>query len=800
MKRPCSVLLLFFCCAFPLEAQQTGATAAIDPPPAATYSGWDHETSLHLPRIDAEIQVDGELTEPVWGSAARLTGFSQYSPTDGTPASDSTVVLVWYSPSAIYFGIKAYEAHGAVHGTLANRDNIFSDDNVQIYLSTFNDGRQATVFAVNPLGIQADGTLVEIGRSNGNSPFGNAITGGREPIDLSPDYVFQSKGHITPWGYEVEVRIPFKSLRYQAAKSQDWGINIERDVQHDGTTETWTPAKRAAASFLAQSGTFTGLTGLHRGLVMDLNPELTGRRDGAPDPGTGAYGYSNTGPDIGGNVRWGITNNLTLNGAAKPDFSQVESDAVQLSFDPRQAIFYPEKRPFFLDGLEFFQSPYSLVYTRRIVQPVAAVKLTGKAAGTNLGVIAAVDDQADAVVPGHNPVFGILRAQRDIGAGSKLGILYTGRTDGPNSNQVGAVDGRFVFDKVYSAQFQVGLSHDVQGGAATDAPIWALSFRRAGRTFGWNAGFNGVSDKFRTGSGFITQAGIANALLDPSYTLYGGSNQWFQRVTADVSLGGVWQYEHLIHGQGLQTKQLHLNLNSVLKGGWQVGGGYFFESFGYDSGLYANYRLLVPNGPAVDTVQFTGQPTIGNSEWVVQVGTPTFRHFDANGFVLRGHDENYFEWASAHLIVMQAGLNWRPSGSLRVGATYSWQQVNRRTDGTLVNVGRVPRLTVEYQVSRPLFVRLVGQYIQNETDSLRDNSRTELPIYILQPNDSLQRAGPRKTELFHADVLLSYQPSPGTVFYAGYGSNQVEPAAFRFTDFTRINDGFFVKLSYLFRM
>ncbi|MFI5234231.1 MAG: DUF5916 domain-containing protein [Gemmatimonadales bacterium] len=765
-----------------------------------TYSGQAGQTTLHLPRLEAEAVIDGQLDEPVWAQAAVLSGFSQYSPTDGIPANDSTQVLVWYSPTAIYFGVRAYERHGQVHATLANRDNIFSDDNIQIYLSTFHDGRQATLFAVNPLGVQADGVLVESGRSNGNSVFGNPVTGGREPVDLSPDYVFQSKGRLTPWGYEIEVRVPFKTLRYQSAKVQDWGINIERDVQHDGTTQTWAPARRAAASFLGQSGTLAGISDIHRGLVMDLNPEVTGRRDGAPAPGGGAYAYSTTGPDIGGNVRWGISNNLTLNGTAKPDFSQVESDAGQLGFDPRQALFYPEKRPFFLDGLEFFQSPFQLVYTRQIVQPVAAVKLTGKAAGTNLGVIAAVDDEADGLVPGHNPVFGIVRAQRDLGAGSKIGVVLTDRTDGPDLNQVGAVDGRFNFAKVYTAQFQVGMSHDLEGGVVNDGPIWNVSFRRAGRTFGWNSGFTGISDKFHTGSGFISQAGVVNALLDPSYTVYGGQDQWFQRVTGDVSLGGVWQYQHLMHGQGLQTKQLHLNLTSVLKGGWQIGGGYFFESFGYDSGLFANYRLLVPNGGGVDTVHFTGQPTIPNSEFVVQVGTPAFRQFDASGFILRGHDENYYEWASGDLVVLQLGANWRPNANLRVGATYSWQQVNRRTDGTRVNVGRVPRLTVEYQVSRPLFVRVVGQYIQNETDSLRDNSRTELPIYLQQPNDSLVRAGPRKTDLFHADLLVSYQPNPGTVFYAGYGSNAVEPIGFRFQDFTRIDDAFFVKFSYLLRM
>jgi hypothetical protein len=309
-----------------------------------------------------------------------------------------------------------------------------------------------------------------------------------------------------------------------------------------------------------------------------------------------------------------------------------------------------------------------------------------------------------------------------------------------------------------------------------------------------------IADDFRVRSGFVGRAGVAEAMVDPSYSVYGPPGSPLQRATFDVVLDRTWQYQHLIHGLGRQDDKLHLNLNTVLSGGWGIGGGYFWESFGYDSTLFKNYRLLRPNGGGVDTVGYTGQPTIPNNEWVVQWSTPTFRQFDASGFFLRGHDENYYEWASANLKVMQLALNWRPSARLRVSGTYFWQQVNRRTDGTLVGIGRIPRLTVEYQVSRPVFVRLVGQYIQSETDSLRDNSRTELPIYIAQDDGTLARASAQKHDLFHADVLFSYQPNPGTVVYAGYGSNQVEPAAFRFQDFTRVNDGFFVKLSYLFRM
>src|SRR5918998_6508822 len=253
-----------------------------DPP--TTYDGRAGKLSVRAPRIEVEPEIDGKLEEAVWGEAAVLTGFSQFSPADGVPAADSTEVLVWYSPTAILFGIRAFEAHGSVHATLADRDRIGSDDHVQILLSTFNDGRQANVFGVNPFGVQSDGALVETGSTSGNG-FNNAVVK-REVADLSPDFVFQSKGRLTEYGYEVEVRVPFKSLRYQDAREQSWGFNVVRRVQHAGTEDSWTPARQASVSFLAQAGTLTGLADLRRGLVLDLNPVVTQHTAGAVDERT----------------------------------------------------------------------------------------------------------------------------------------------------------------------------------------------------------------------------------------------------------------------------------------------------------------------------------------------------------------------------------------------------------------------------------------------------------------------------------------------------------------------------------
>src|SRR5262245_2544743 len=453
--------------------------SATGAPVAVTYDGRARELEVPIPRLADAIEVDGNLSEPVWAQAAALGGFSRYAPVDGEPADAPTHVLVWYSPTAIHFGIRAEAPAGDVRATLADRDRITNDDHVLIFLDTFNDGRQALVFGVNPLGQQLDGALVEGVRTGGGFA---GLTSGREATDLSPDYVFQSKGRVTATGYEIEVSIPFKSLRYQSTDPQAWGLSVTRVTPSRGIEDSWTPARREGASFLSQSGRLTGLHDLRRGLVLDLNPVATTLVDGARDAGGWAYDASR--PEFGMNVRWGLNANLTVNGTVNPDFSTVESDAGQVQFDPRQAIFFPEKRPFFLDAIEQFTTPNNLIYTRRVVAPIAAAKVTGKVSGrTNLAYLSAVDDAALSATGEDHPVFNILRLQQDIFAKSRAALVYTDRVDGDRSNRVIASDARVVWKDIYSLNLQGALSRDDIGSAFRTAPLWQGVFARAGRRF-----------------------------------------------------------------------------------------------------------------------------------------------------------------------------------------------------------------------------------------------------------------------------------------------------------------------------
>lgn len=776
----------------------------------ATHDGRANQLAVRPPRVEAEIRVDGVLDEPVWSSAARLTGFSQFSPIDGVPAEDSTEVLVWYSPTAIHFGIRAHERHGAVNATLAERDRILSDDHVQVLLGTFNDGRQATVFGVNPLGVQLDGTLVESNQNRSGNNFGGPQAA-RDQADLSPDFVFQSKGRVMADGYEIELRIPFKSLRYQPGREQSWSVNVVRRVQHSGAEDSWSPARRASASFLAQSGTLEGLTELRRGLVLDVNPVVTQRTVGSRST-AGAWGYDGQRPEAGGNLRWGVTNNLTLNAAANPDFAEVESDAGQFNFDPRASVFFPEKRPFFLEGNDLFATPGNLVYTRRIADPVAAAKLAGKVSGTNVALLTAVDDERLSLgytgVPGEGsrPVFAVARLQRDLGAQSRIGATLTGREDGRFFNRVADVDGRLVFRRLYSISAQAAVSRTRQPLSATrdtvmTGPLWQAGVSRNGRQFGFTYSLNGNDESFRTLSGFVNRRGVAYGNVDHRFTRFHTNASFVQSVTLNPVVQLTWLHDRFEQRRDAIEKKLHLNTNAQLRGGWSAGASVLFETFGFDPSFYASrgYRILRAEG---DTLPFVGVPRLFNRDYLVTVNTPQFRTFNAGLFYLWGQDENFSEWSSGDIRWLTASANWRPTGKLRTELRYNLTTVHRSSDGTRVESSSIPRLKMEYQLTRAIFVRLVGEHNTYFRDALRDDTRTEAPLLV----------GGRRTYAFtdagfRGDALFAYQPTPGTVLFAGYGSSYAgfetdEPLAerTRASDLQRTGDAVFVKLSYLFRL
>ena len=782
---------------------------ATPPESGPVYHGRNRELAARPPRLADSVVIDGALTEAPWAQAALLTGFSRYAPTDGVPADDSTEVLVWYSPTAIHFGIRAWAQPGSVNATLADRDRIYSDDYIGIFLGTFNDGRQATVFAVNPFGVQGDGIVVERGATSGGG-FSGIVTG-REPTDIAPDYVFESKGRVTDFGYEVEIRIPFKSLRYQSARTQSWGINVIRRVQSRGYEYSWAPAERAAASYIAQFGTLEELTDLERGLVLDLNPVFTARSFGVRDAASGEFDRGSN-QELGGNVRLGLGSDWTLNATINPDFAEVESDAGQIVNDPRRALFFAERRPFFLDAIEQFTVPNQLIYTRRIADPVTAAKITGRRSGTSVAYLAALDDEGVSFTRTEKPIYNLLRVQRDLGRSSRLGLVYTDRIDGDHANRVLGIDGRLVWRTKYSAQFQVAGSHTAAPDAdARTGTVVMADLRHTGRVFNARWRLNALHDDFEAQSGFINRPAIASLLLSHSYTLYGGEGSMLESANLNVVLDGLWKYDRFVHRDDMLEKKLHFNNNVVFRGGWQAGASVLVETFGYDPDLYSGVFVARTSGGTTTYEPFTGRPRIPNLDYVLSLTTPNFRRLSASAQYVWGRDENFYEWTPADIVWISGSITFRPTEQLRLTASYDEQSYERRSDGTMVARTRIPRLRTEYQLTRSIFVRAVAEYRADFADDLRESDRSNDPLYRQTASGYVRARGfttadrrANHVNSLRPEFLFSYLPTPGTVIYAGYGGTLLEPEAFRFGrgqgPLRRQADAFFVKMSYLFRV
>lgn len=725
-----------------------------------------------IPRLDAEVTIDGLLDEPAWAQAARLSGFHQYQPVDSRPAEEDTEVLVWYAPNAIHFGIIAHDqVTGSIRATVADRDNLDADDRVTIYLDTFNDRRRAFFFTVNPLGRQEDGVRSEGGFSATSMQMGTT--------DKNPDYLWQSRGMVTDSGYVVEIRIPFKSLRYPGAGSQTWGINVVRKVQRTGFEDTWTDTRRANASFLLQSGAVTGLHDLQRGITTELQPFITAQANGIKT-GTG-FSREDLDPSAGVNLRLGLSSSLSLDATYNPDFSQIESDASLVTANERFALFFPEKRPFFLEGIELFASPNQLVYTRQIVNPIAGGKVTAKFGGYNLAHLTALDEQ-----PGSDALFTITRVRRDIGTNSNGGVTLTTRDRDGAFNRLAAADLRVVFGKLYFVAGQLGGSwtRDVQGGNSVTSPIWEAEFDRTGRSWGFNYKLTGIGEDFRADAGFVPRNNQVSGRAFNRLSFYGRRGALIEQMSTFGGVNRIWHYGGFLRDaiEGSES----INPSLTLRGGWRVSSELEHTFVDFEPGAYTNYT--VSGGP------YTSLSGVDDGFGVsLSVSTPTYKVFNASAGVQRNRGGIFAEGSAGFETRITGSLTLRPTGALRMSASNTYSRISRDRDGSEFARTVIPRVKLEYQLTRSLFFRVVGEYIAERRAALED-ARTGAPLSV---NGTLSTT--TESNRMRLDWLASFEPSPGTVAFFGYGASLDDQRAFGLDNLTRSSDGFFVKVAYLIR-
>ena len=457
----------------PSVSQEPGALVRPEPTNPSYVS---KKEPVQIPQFTAPPVIDGVLNDEVWKNAAVFGDFLQTSPGDNIAPTHPTEFMMAYDSKNLYMAWKVTQDPSTVRATVARRDNIFNDDYVLVYIDTFNDQRQAYVIFWNPLGIQADGTYTE-GRGE----------------DYSVDLVMESKGVLTKDGFTIEAAVPFKSLRYEAGKGKQWGLQIYRRLKYKNNEyNSWMPDNRSVNGTLNQAGHITGLEGIETTRQLEINPSFTvsqsGRRSkftfGEVNNPAGRFVNEGLKGEFGMTAKFGLTPTITLDFAYNPDFAQVEADAPISTANLRFPVFFPEKRPFFLERIDIFQSGLQVVSTRAIVDPDIAAKLTGRRGKNTFGLLYASDngtqgnlskDQRQELalcidarvrdgVPwrecpnerllNQNAEIGVLRYKRDIGKENNLGVFATTYNFVDNHNNTAGFDGRFKLDPKTFFDFQ----------------------------------------------------------------------------------------------------------------------------------------------------------------------------------------------------------------------------------------------------------------------------------------------------------------------------------------------------------
>lgn len=803
--------MIFLLMAGALACAPACSVSADTVPAPAVYDGSAGQLDARIPRVeDAGVRVDGRLDEAAWQGAAVLTGFTQSTPAEGIPARERTEVLVFYTPRELFIGVRAHAADPSrIRSTLAERDQITADDHVRILLDTFHDRRRAFAIFVNPLGIQQDGTFAD---------------GGFNGFRFSPDFIFDSRGRLTGEGYEVEIRIPLRSLKFPTGATQTWGLNVIRVIPSAGAEESWAPRSRNQPAELAQSGVLSGIQGLRPGRLVEVNPTFTARREGTTDED--GFRRGPTEPDVGVNLKYGITSELTLDATLNPDFSTVEADADQITVNERFALSLQEKRPFFLEGADLFSTPESLVYTRSIVAPAAGARVTGKVGALNLAWLGAVDD-----APRDNParfapeaaraLVQIGRLRRDVGQGSTVGVLATSRVVGGAFNHVAAADARFRFGRAYTLGAQVGGSWtrswqpDEAGTDSAGAPgarvpvalddraahIGQVYLDRTARRWGYLVALRDVPADFRTETGFVRRTGITSLSGGNRVSWYGAPGALVEEL--DFVQGGDLLYmgRDFWRGGGGVEGELRLDLSAELRGNHEIEIGVGRGFYTLDPADYAGYSVPVPDGS--ETGDALVDARMGGLNGVsLGVESSYFKWMDVGFEASYGGTPLFAEGTRGREWSLEAELELRPTAALRVDARLRRVLLYRDRDGSRYSRALVPRLRAEYQITRAFAVRALAQYAVEEVDVLRaPDGRPYLrdgePFRVRRGNRPAWDA-PQLNPL-RLDLLLSWRPSPGTVAFLGYGREVTDDEAFRFDGLAPRADGLFLKLSYLFR-
>lgn len=725
---------------------------------------------FQVPKAPSKVVIDGVLDEEAWAAAPVIPLPFEWQPGDNLPAPVKTECLVTYDLHNLYIGFRCFDPEPRkIRAHLMDRDDtdtLILDDYISFMVDAFNDERRCFQFRVNPMGVQADAIFSELE--------------GYE--DFSWDAIWDAAAKITDWGYAIEVAIPLGQLRFRKTDGpKTWGFSAERswprDARHRMTSH---PRSRSVNCILCQFNKLTGFEGVTPGQNIEINPTFTAGRtdsmnpaeypDGSLERGKGDY-------QPGLTAKWGITPNLILNATANPDFSQVEADVAQLEINRRFALFYPEKRPFFLEGADFFLTPVQAVFTRTVADPLWGTKLTGKSGRTAMGFFAAQDEVTNLLFPSNqgsnqasleqNAYGGVFRLRQDVGRMSTLGVLYTGRAGTDYYNHVAGADGFLRLDQKNSVIFQFLHSE-------TDYPTsLALDYGQRETRFGGNAInfqfqhfsrnwiietlYEDLSPGFRADYGFVPRVDTRHGTAMVFRQIWGKPKSWFNLIRLGAAGEVVYDHEGTLTDRGLTMGAMYqgnletqINLHGILVRTF-YDGRYFDTAYG--------------------TFDFRIRPFSGS-----QIG-------------VEGMAGQAIDFANSRLAdVFAAG----PTASfslfrhLNLVVAHSFERLS--LGGDTIYTANLSQAKVLWNFSVRAFVRAIVQY--------RDLAQN--PAMSTSPVDS-------RTEGLFTQFLFSYKLNPRTVLFLGYSDNamggvfdsRLGPGR---VDITRTDRTFFLKIGYAWQI
>lgn len=709
-------------------------------------------------RIQGDLTLSGKLSDARWNLAGPIQIGFEITPGENIPASQRTFVRVLYNSEYIYFGFDCRDANpSAIRAHITDRDKMFDDDFVGVILDTYGDYQRAYEFMVNPYGIQGD--LMRTGDNE----------------DPSFDTVWKTAASISDSGWTAEIAIPFKSLRFPAVPQQKWVVLLLRNLPRLSRQQfSWTRYDRNNPCFMCQGGYIERIAGVQSTNSVELLPYVAAQQSGAladnSDPTSGFQNGKLKGR-VGGGIRYSPSPDLSVEAVVNPDFSQIESDATQISINSTFALNYPEKRPFFLYGSDLFQDQTGVVYSRTINNPIGAARVIGKSGSFSFGYLAASDRNTPYIVPGeeHSDFIStnlesfsnIARARYDFGNETFIGGLLTTRNTATAHNYAGGIDWNYRFLENYALHGEVFYSDTKEvndttllsstrmfGSSGHDAAFngeqyggtaYFLSLRRDTRELSLGIQYMDRAPTFQAQDGFVPNNDTRMAFLQEQYTFYTNNA--------------------VLDSWSIQANQgLHFNYDGTRKEKWFVPGisaqlknqvNITVTYFAVNDELFGGTQFNNINRTQID---INARPSSLVTLWFEGSFGRFIRRSD-NPDIGRGHT-----------IDLTATL--RPTSRVQIDLSYSRARLSSVATSELFYDGYIGRVVGVYQFTPEIFLRVIGQY---------DQFNKAIDFY----------------------PLLSYKLNPFTIFYAG--------STYSLSDFgspfgtRQTGRQYFLKLQYLLR-